>query len=234
MRKLIDFYTFQLVKQNFIYFLSFVVLILLAVFVLPPQIKDFTSFKEKNKTLTQEVADLERKRAIVASVDTDEIEDLIVTLNTLLPQREDYFSIFSVLENLSQLTDFRITGFSLSLNASGQSADVANKLALQVTTDGSPEAFSTFLESYQYKGGRLITMESVNYSPETLQTSLTLNFYSQKIEVKDVEEPLRIDKSRLELIKKINDELNTILPESSDEEPIDTNYPTSENPFSAF
>lgn len=226
MKQLIDRYTFHLVKRNLIYFVSFFIFILLAIFILPIQIRDFLLFKEKNHTLIGEVADLERKRIVISSFDTDEIERLLLTLNTLLPQKEDYFSIFPALDNLSQLTGVVITGFTLPFSQTQQT----EKLALTVGIEGAPESLVNFLENYHYRGGRLVTVDQISYSPSASQLSLVLNFHAKETKVQEVDAVPNIDKARLNLIKRINQELGGIFTSPTDE-PINPDYSVRDNPF---
>lgn len=225
MKRLLDLYTIQLIKENAIYFLALMIFLLLAVLVLPFQIKDFSQFKEKNQGLTQEIVQLEQKRQFIASFDTDEIERLVATLNTILPQEEDYFSVVPVFGTLSQRTGFNLTDFTLPLSQGS-----AETLSLNVAAEGTPETFINFLEQYQYQGGRLITMDKVIYAPGSVQNSVTLNFHTKKIEVKATSQAPQINKTRLELIRKISDDLSQIFTASAGVS-LDTNYTTRENPF---
>lgn len=225
MKKIIDRYTGRLIKENFIYLVSAVVFIFLTIFILPGQILDYQTITKENKGLAEEIAQLERKRAIVASFDEDEIDQLIATLNTLLPQSEDYYSIFYALGAISQQTNFVITGLSIVFDSGSP-----EELVVEVATAGSPEAFITFLENYTYKSGRLITMDSIDYDPVSSATSLSLHFHSKKIVTQEVKSIPVIDKSRFELTKRINADLNDILIQS-DATSEATDYPVRKNPF---
>lgn len=227
MKKIINAYTVQLLKENSIYFASLVIFILLAALVIPWQISGYSVTKEENQKLTEEIGRLENKIKIVVAFDSDEIDRLIAVLNTILPQTEDYFSIYPVLNALSQQTSFIVTGFKIEFNQV-----LPEKLTLDITAEGSPEAFVTFLENYTYHGGRLITIDEITYEPGSAPQSLKLNFYSKKIETVEPQTVPVIDKKRIDLVRRISDDLSDIL--ASQPASIDTNYPVRENPFGSL
>lgn len=225
MKKIIDAYTIRLFKENIMYLASFVIFVLLLIFILPGQIKEYADIKDENQELTQEVGRLERKKIIIESFNSDEIDRFVATLNALLPQSEDYFSVFQALNALSQQTHFVITGVSVSFD-SGSPED----LALTVTAEGSPESFDSFLANYTYKSGRLITMDKVDYNPAAPATSLVLHFHRKKIEALDSDAIPIIDKNRTDLVRRISDHLDDMLvPDESSS--VETDYPARDNPF---
>lgn len=226
MKRIMSKYTLRLIKENILYLVSALVFILLLALVLPGQIDDYQKSKETNQQLLEEISQLEKKKALVASFDSDEIEQLVKTLNTILPQSEDYFSIFYALDAFSQQTNFIITGVSISFDNNSP-----EELTVDVQTAGTSEAFITFLENYIYKSGRLITMDSITYEPNVPATSLSLHFYSKKIEASEVKQVPVIDKSRFELVRRMNLDLNDLFPPLDISSP-STDYTTRENPFS--
>lgn len=226
MKRIMSKYTLRLIKENILYLVSALVFILLLALVLPGQIDDYQKSKETNQQLLEEISQLEKKKALVASFDSDEIDQLVKTLNTILPQSEDYFSIFYALDAFSQQTNFIITGVSISFDNNSP-----EELTVDVQTAGASEAFITFLENYIYKSGRLITMDSITYEPNVPSTSLSLHFYSKKIEASEVKQVPVIDKSRFELVRRMNADLNDLFtPLDISSSP--TDYTTRENPFS--
>lgn len=226
MKRIMSKYTLRLIKENILYLVSALVFILLLALVLPGQIDDYQKSKETNQQLLEEISQLEKKKALVASFDSDEIDQLVKTLNTILPQSEDYFSIFYALDAFAQQTNFIITGVSISFDNNSP-----EELTVDVQTAGTAEAFITFLENYIYKSGRLITMDSITYEPNVPATSLSLHFYSKKIEASEVKQVPVIDKSRFELVRRMNADLNDLFPPLDISAP-PTDYTTRENPFS--
>lgn len=226
MKRIMSKYTLRLIKENILYLVSALVFILLLALVLPGQIDDYQKSKETNQQLLEEISQLEKKKALVASFDSDEIDQLVKTLNTILPQSEDYFSIFYALDAFSQQTNFIITGVSISFDNNSP-----EELTVDVQTAGTSEAFITFLENYIYKSGRLITMDSITYEPNVPATSLSLHFYSKKIDASEVKHVPVIDKSRFELVRRMNVDLNDLFPPLDISSP-PTDYTTRENPFS--
>ncbi len=227
MKKIINKYTIRLIKENIIYLMSGIVFILLLAFVLPGQITDYQALRKTNQKLVGEISQLERKKAIIASFDSDEIDGLVKTLNTLLPQSEDYFSIFYALDAISQQTNFLINGLTISFDSGSP-----EELTVDVETLGTSETFVAFLEDYIYKSGRLITMDSIEYDPTLPSTSLSLHFYSKKIEVSEVKNTPTIDNKRFELIRQINADLTDLFP-LSDGVPT-TEYSPKKNPFATY
>lgn len=230
MRIFIGRYTMQLLRRNSIYILSGVIFLLLILFVLPLQIKTYIDIRNDNAGLVREIVNLERKKATILSFNAEEVDLLVSTLDTLLPSKEDYFTIFTVLDNISTQTEFRVVSFTLIL-----SKTPGEVLTLKITTEGTPEAFVKFLENYQYKGGRLITMDELTYSPVSAQTSLTLVFHTKDVKPVISQEAPKIDPVRLERIRTVARELQESLT-TSPEEFVDTtsDYSTKDNPFVAF
>jgi hypothetical protein len=175
--------------------------------------------------LNEEIKELERKNTIISTINDDEVDDLIGILDRLLPDIEDYFSILYTLENISYKTGFRIVSYSIKFNKKQ-----SNKIQLAVEGGGSLDTFLDFLDSYQFKGGRLITIDNIKFSPDNFRNSLTLNFYTKQ--VKDLKEQteLTIDKKTINKINKIAEDfkLNNIEPL---EKPSEEHYSVKTNPF---
>lgn len=230
----IDLYTINLIKQNLIYIVSLLTFIALAIFVLPFQIKNYFELKERNITLNKELIDLEQKKSFLYSFDAGKVNKLVEALNKLLPNKEDYFSIFTTLDALSNQTGFALGDVSLTVNDTPPET-----LAINVFASGSPYSYKTFLESYQYKAGRLITMNKADYDPDAMSysLSLTLNFYSKNIQSESSTlSVLQFNEKSHNLIKKISDELNNVFgsPIINNEEvglTAETEYKTKNNPF---
>lgn len=230
----IDPYIVNLIKQNLIYIVSLLIFIALAIFVLPFQIRSYFELKERNTALNKELINLEQKKSFFYSFDADQIDKLIETLDRLLPNKEDYFSIFTTLDALSNQTGFALGDVSLSVNDTSPET-----LAINVLAVGSSYSYKTFLESYQYKGGRLITMDEVYYDPNEMSppVSLTLNFHSKNIQLESsAVETFQFDQKSYDLIKKISNELDGVFSsyavfDEKSASQTETEYKTRNNPF---
>lgn len=222
----IDRYTRAVLKENILFLIPSIVFIGVLFLFLPGQISDYQELLNKKNMLENDVVRLEKKRIVIYSFNATEIKDLATTLNTLLPQKEDFFSIFQALDNISAQTGFVITSYTItpSENASG-------KLALTVSATGTPDAFMKFLENYQYKSGRLITMDSIQFVPSTSQSAISVNFYSKEIKVAESDNIPKIDKKLIEKIKSINADLKSSGKAKELPSELNTKYSPKSNPF---
>lgn len=226
----IDFYTVKLIKENFLYLAILILSIFLIFVFIPFKIKKINSFQEKIVLLNQEINDLKTKINLISALGQNDLNRSINVLDELLPSNEDYFSMITSLEALSNQTNFIITSYSISFNDKNQ-----NKIALKVEGEGNLEAFIKFLESYRFKGGRLITMDNVDFSSETFKHSLTLYFHTAKVKELRESKKLIIDQKTMDMIKKITQEQNlmTIPNQTTNEEKFPPQeYPIKNNPFS--
>lgn len=195
----IDPYTLQLVKENRPYIVSLVIFLILLALIIPLQAKDYFGYQDKIDKLNKEITELERKKTIIYSFAPDEADQLIETLNILLPVSEDYFSISTALQRLSNQTGFKIVSYAINFQEKRK-----DKVAIVIEGEGTPDALLNFLENYQYKGGRLITMNEISFSPSTSKTSLTLNFYAKDVKIKTRQTTPKIDKEMVDLVTKIS------------------------------
>ncbi len=227
MKKTIDIYTLRLAKENILFIVVFVLFLAIIIFFIPLQLKNYYDYQEKIKLLEQDINQLIKKQSIISSIDPKESSYLVQTLNSLIPGNEDYFSIFSTLESISAKTGFRIVSYSIKLYEKSK-----DKIIIKVEGEGTPDSFLKFLESYQYKGGRLITMDEITFSPGNFKTSLSLNFYTK--DIKDLQQlsNLMVDKKTREKIKEISQEIESVSNISTAEgEFREIEYPTKQNPF---
>lgn len=223
----IDIFTLKLIRENLLYLFFLIFVVLLFVLIIPFQVKRYFDYAQKIKSVGKEIKQLEAKEAIISTVNPDEVDELIAALDRLLPKTEDYFSIIYALENISYQTGFRISSYSVKFDNKK-----STKTQLKIEGEGDLDSFINFLKSYQFKSGRLITINNIKFSSENLTNSLTLNFYTK--EVKNLKEPTRlvIDKEGIDKIKQIAKKLKStkldFLESSSD---LDLDYPTKDNPF---
>lgn len=221
----IDPYTLRLIRENLFYFFSLIISILVLVYVFNYQIRDFFSYQKKISDINQELTELQTKREIVYSYKPEELDVLIKTINALLPQQEDYFSIMSAIENISSRTGFRVLSYAVRFSQASR-----DKVTLEVEGYGTPDALIQFLQNYQYQGGRLITMDEIEFAPQSQKTSFTLNFYAKEAKISS-SGPLKIDKKIIDLVKKISGELSLSTTASTLEGQIEEIYSPKQNPF---
>jgi hypothetical protein len=154
------------------------------------------------KSLQLQVEDLRQKEQIINTFRSTQLDSLIKTLNTLLPGKEDYFSIFTSLDNVSRTSGFVITSYSVSFSKASP-----EKVGLIINGEGTPGELMKFIENYKFSGGRLITMDSVEFSPSTTQTALKVNFYAKNTVVPNSAN-VRINTQTFDLINSINSKFN--------------------------
>jgi len=227
MKHIVDTYTLRLAKENILFIVVFIFFLIIIIFFIPFQIRNYYNYQEKIKLLKEDINQLAKKKLVVFSTNPQESNSLIQTLNSLVPPSEDYFSIFSTLENLSTQTGFRIVSYSIKINQKPK-----DKIVIKVNGEGTSDSFLKFLESYQYKGGRLITLDNIEFSPGNFKTSLALNFYAKEVKNLQQVANLMVDKRTKEKIKKISQEMNLASQIASPQGELgEIEYPTKQNPF---
>lgn len=222
-----DYYLDQLIKQNFLYIICFIIFLFLGLYLLIFQISTFNDKKTQIETLKKEVQKLKNSKTIIASFKRSEINSLFSTLNLLIPDKEDYFSIVATIENLSKITDYKINTYNVAFNSNSK-----EKITIQIDGEGSLSEFLLFLQKYQYDGGRLITIDRINFTNDRFKSNLTLNFYTKAISVSDKNELKKISNENIVLYKKIAKANEVLIKQlnTTDEELPDNNVSKS-NPF---
>ncbi len=244
-----------LLRENIPYFLVLIVLVC-ATFILPPYL--IASYKAdllKYHDLQTEVSTLQNKANLLSALSTQHTQDLdddIRLLQTLVPDIEDYFSIIYTLEELSRKTDFFIDSYTIQ---TGQSAP--ERLALKISGTGDNQAFLNFLREYNFGGGRLITASEIELK-SSLQGSIDLEVYlysqsPKKSAATSVNTASQVQKfasvingqnqqsgasspvnyqHALERLAEIKDKVSVVIKDEVDATPsADENYSTKDNPF---
>jgi Tfp pilus assembly protein PilO len=220
-----------LIKENIIYILTNIVLIIVIGFILISFFKKSLENKNKIDQLQNEInlLTLKKNNLRLFTQNSFNIEKAIKILNYLVPNEEDYFSILYALENLSKKTGFQITSYAVNLSEKNP-----NRLRLTISGVGNIDTFFNFLKEYNFSGKRLITSDNLSLSSEQKSGyKIDLIFYNKQVaDQKNLSTSAINDPN---FFKKINDLLaktDFILKESSEEAILNTNYPRKENPFS--
>jgi len=220
-------YISQLITRNLVFLISFVVIIFLFFLLIKIGSEKISNLNRKNKDLTTEVNGLQTKYNLLNNplILKENLDEDITFLNQLIPNAEDYFSIIYSLENLSQQTDFAIVSYNVNLSGSTN-----NRFKLIVSGTGDITSFMKFLENYNFAGGRLITAEKISLSPEIPNLiGISLTFYNKKI-VYNNQTDVKINENIFEKISNLRKKVSFNF-DLSNEENIDTSYPTKTNPF---
>lgn len=225
----INYYLLAIIKENLIYLTSLFVIILLFIFLGFITYNKFNQLTEKNITISTEINNLKEKKELIdyqkeikkEGIDIKEINKI---LSTLIPEKEDFFSVINALNEISSKTNFIITNYSINPDKTG-----LTKLSLVVEGRGDEESFFNFLQNYQYIGGRLITIDLINYqSKGYINVKFTVYFYSGKLNIVSSSSQKLTNKEK-NLLKIIKEKTAKFF--SSNEERKDLSYPTKANPF---
>lgn len=137
---------------------------------------------QQNQTQTLSNSELKAELELIKSsrsLHKNDI-DLFNSLSAdLIPEQEDYFDLIDALERLSEKTGFELYNYSIDLSKTTE-----EKLSISVAGRGDNDSFFRFLKNYKYSSGRLITIESINFTPKSIhEYTLILNFYHKKIDI---------------------------------------------------
>ncbi|MCX6731212.1 MAG: hypothetical protein NTZ55_05170 [Candidatus Roizmanbacteria bacterium] len=219
----------RILHEQWTLFVSIFVFFLLIIVVLVFY-GQFNEQKKEVDLMTGEVQMLKNRFDTLKynkSLTEDQIKDYNKLLASLVPETEDFFSIVYALEQISLASKFIISDYVIEI---GKLAN-REKITLNVTGKGDPEAFLRFLQEYQFAGGRLATSDKIQYGgPSTGGTRITLTFYNKRFtfnESVQVPQLSREEISKLEAIKqKVKFQFS-----SSGYQSISTEYPEKTNPF---
>lgn len=221
-------YFLRLLKENSLYIVTLILLSGLILFFIATNLPKLATNQQEIQTLSQEVNKLKTKANLINSLSTDaaQLEEEVKFINALIPSEEDYFSIIYALEQLSIKTGFIITSYTVNMKNSN-----INKLQLSVTGTGDREAFMKFLKQYNFGGGRLITSDQIELSPESFGgIKINLTLYNKNI----AKEKNTLTNQAAKFVSEIRELKNKIqfsFKESSPEAGFDYNYPRKTNPF---
>lgn len=222
-RKLFDNYMIRLLKENILYIVLLLFFIIILGVYIPFQLSDYFTLIKKNQELHNELTQYKSKQDLVMTFTPAELNDIVSILNVLLPNKEDYFSILNTVETLSQKTGFKITSYKIGI--AKKSTEI---IQLSITGEGGTAPLMEFLNLYHTGGGRLISIDKIDYSTRLPKVTLSLLFYSHEFKGKDISSSIAIDKKTVDEVKRLP------VPQSNQSESSnvnDLNYPVRANPF---
>lgn len=218
----------RLIRDNIIYILGNVFLLVLIVMTIKKGLTEVGNYKIKIDTLKTENTQLSNKLNLMNTIipGSDVLDGDINFLNTLIPNVEDYFSIIYSLDKLSKKTNFIINDYTVNVAAS-----TSEKLRISVSGVGDSQSLINFLTDYNFYGGRLITSDKVEIDPNFSGTiKIDLTFYNKKTEsgnVLEVSPNGKIYKELENLMTRVNFSFDKAIEES----PPVLDYPKKNNPF---
>ncbi len=223
----IDYSIKKSIKDNFIYIVAFLLLIVVILLVSVFYINQYKSNAKRIDDLESEIERYNKKRDLLefknqvvkGEVDLDYANQV---LSQLIPLKEDYFSIIAALDKLSLRTNFTITSYDIAVNES-----TAERLAIFIEGQGDPNAFLEFLKEYNFSGGRLITIDKIEFSQEAFTgAKININVYTGKANA--VQSLDKLSEVNSELVERILQKVQIDLKNEDDEV---SDYPTKSTPF---
>jgi hypothetical protein len=145
---------------------------MLYLLILPREIKLFIERKDKISSIDQEIVELKNKHTTLIQFKDSEIDGALSLFNILIPVKEDYYSIISTLRRLSDITGLSIDKYQIAFQ---NTPSPVTKITID--TSGDSDKLLSFFNSYLVKGGRLVTLDSIEYVPNFTQKSITVNFF---------------------------------------------------------
>jgi len=219
----------NIIRYQWTLFVSFFVLLLLFVVVLS-YYKRFNEETKSTQLLSNEVQMLKNRYDTLKynkTLTEDQIKEYNKLLVELIPESEDFFSIIVALEKISADSKFMVTDYVVNLKNSNK-----DKLTLTIVGKGDTEAFRSFLEKYQFGGGRLITSDKIEYGGNnSSNTRITLNFYSKRFAFNETLQVGLLSKTELDRLNSIRKKISMqYVP--SESQIVDTDYSVKKDPFS--
>lgn len=209
-----------IIRKNIIYIFFYVIFIFVILYFIPYTIRTINKDKEAIFSLTQEIENNKIKKQEASLYSSFDIDSILKKLEESIPQNEDIFSILGALHLLSKQEGITIENYpSIPSNKND------NILELEISFNGDKEKLEKILADHHFKSGRFMTVKKASYSDKDKKISLTLLFYSGKINEK-------LNKISNEELSKIINDLKT-KPTTSFYNSNITNptYETNTNPF---
>ncbi len=226
MKLKINPYLLSLIKENLIYIVVNLSLVLITVAVFAYNLRLLPEKDIQISTLENDVKELTARANLLNApflTEKGDLDSTIKVLDALVPSLEDYFSLIYSLEELSKKTNFIINSYSINLQES-----TANKLQLVISGVGDQDAFMKFLKDYNFSGGRLMTCDRLDLSSR-FSGSIRLNvaFYNKNV-TSQGSTILALTSKDWQEINRIKSKVSFLLKEASPESLI---YPRKTNPF---
>lgn len=156
----------------------------------------------------------------------DQVKVYNKLLASLVPETEDYFSIIYAIEEISKASQFVITDYTIDVAKKNQ-----ERLTLSVEGQGDTDAFLAFLQEYQFAGGRLATIDKIQYGGLNVgRTRIALNFYSKRFTFNESVQVPQFNREELDKLDAIKAKVKFQFSSAGDQS-TDTRYESKKNPF---
>ncbi|OGK38501.1 hypothetical protein A3B02_00790 [Candidatus Roizmanbacteria bacterium RIFCSPLOWO2_01_FULL_42_14] len=226
--KKISPYTLRLIKQHIAYAIACLLFIGLIITVIPYQM---TSYMKSRSDLTQtnkEIGELSARANAIKSYPTQDLEDLVLSMNALYPSDEDKFSIFNALDNLQVITSIEIDSY-----ASPFAGKTFREISIPVRAHANIETLRKFLGHHVFKSGRFMTISQVSFNQDKGLLSFTAHFHTRRIDV-NTKKPVAISANLIKQAEDIQREIEAsgfVRKDAPDESKAPLDYSTKQNPF---
>jgi len=174
----ISTYAQRLIRQHIGYFIALIFFGILLFTFIPVQIQQYVSLRRDLAETNESIRELDSRRSIITQYPVEELEDLVLTLNTLYPTNEDRFSIFTALENLQG-----VTGINIETYSSPFSGKSVFEISIGVKATASLDQYRRFLREHVFKSGRFMTISRVVYEADNQNLNFTAKFYSRHVDI---------------------------------------------------
>lgn len=213
-------------QRSFFISLSVFLMLFFIVFIFYAK---FNVQKKEVELMTGETAMLKNRFDTLKynkSLTEDEIKEYNKLLASLIPETEDFFSIIYAIEEISKVSHFIITDYTIDVGKT-----TSERLTLSVDGKGDTDSFLSFLQEYQYAGGRLITIDKIQYGGVTAgKTRVALNFYSKRFAFNESVQVPQLSKEEIAKLEVIRQKVKFQF-SSSGYQSVSTDYEAKKNPF---
>lgn len=209
--------------STFFVVLSFFVIFLVTAYSIQKHLLLKEEFnRAKNETsIYKNRVDILRYNKSLTENKIDEYNNLLIGL---IPDTENFFSIIYALETISIKSNFIISSYALNLTLSDK-----EKISIQIEGQGDSTAFISFLENYNFVGGRLITSEKIEFAEGKFSKSrISLNFYNKRVMQNTVVVP-QLTQKDITLLNSIQNKISVIL--KPEDLSLSEDYETKTDPF---
>jgi hypothetical protein len=225
---------YVLLKKNIVYIVAIIFFAFIGIYFLPQQVLDYTSLRQKNNDLQQEISKQEKRLQLIESINVQDLNQLLLILNTLYPQEEDQFSIYPVIDNLQA-----VTGMLFIKKSSPFGADPKAQLSITIDAVGTLDQVKVLLRDYPFKSARILTINSLTMRPNKTNPQLWDVQFAILFHVKEITAGTgaidKIDPMAIAFARQARDYFlsrgATYTKISIKDEDIPLNYSTKKNPF---
>jgi hypothetical protein len=196
---------------------------------LPLQIKQYVDMRRELSKTNEDIEALTTRQNVIQQYPQEQLEDLVITLNSLYPSVEDRFSIFTALDNIQAVSGVGVISYS-----SPFAGKTLNEITIAVKSRSDLTSFRRFLQVHVFRSGRFMTIDKIVFDNENGALNFTGKFYSKNVELGSQTatqySPEAI--TRLQEIKREVEGSGLVRKDlSKEEEAIPTDYSTKSNPF---